>query len=68
MRSTKSTWMHEYFDHQNVGCSCKQGFLYLVFTAYDKQICQISLSGFMVIFNGVHYPLKKSQHWECYSS
>ena len=26
MRSTKSTWMHEYFDHQNVGCSCKQGF------------------------------------------
>ena len=25
MRSTKSTWMHGYFDHQNVGCSCKQG-------------------------------------------
>ena len=47
MRSTKSTWMHEYFDHQNVGCSCKQGFLYLIFTAYDKQICQISLSGFI---------------------
>ena len=30
MRSTKSSWMHEYFDHQSVGCSCKQGFTIII--------------------------------------